>query len=112
MSLPDLDPARATESLLGDILDYIEKADASVTARDTLVLAGLDAAVEALCRRVAALSPVQAKEYEPELSHLLERIGQLQKNMTDMQNEVATTIKSLNVTKKANNAYKKNTSGA
>jgi hypothetical protein len=109
MALPDTDPARAPELLLGDILTYIEQADASVQARDMAVLAGLDTVVEALCQRITALDPAAAKEYAPELAHLMERLDQLQQNMMRLQGEVNTTITSLNSAKKANNAYKKNT---
>ena len=92
MSLPDLDPSRSAEVLFGDILAYVDAADAMLQKREPLLLAGLDTAVEALCKRVMELNPVQSKEYAPELEHLMERITKLQTNMEAMQEEIATTI--------------------
>ncbi len=112
MSLPDLDPSRSAEVLFGDILAYVDAADAMLVKREPLLLAGLDTAVEALCKRVMELNPVQSKEYTPELEHLMQRITQLQTNMVAMQEEIATTLQSVGVQKKANAAYNKPKSGA
>jgi hypothetical protein len=105
MPLPDLDPARAPELLFGDILAYVEAADAMVSARDTVSLAGLDTALEALCARVTAMDPNDGKEYAPELEHLMARINELQEKMLRLRDEVATTLQSVGVQKKANRAY-------
>ena len=106
MNLPNLDPSRSADALYADILDYVVKADAMVTARDPLSLAGLDTAVDALCKRVLALEENEAKKFAGSLTELLARIDQLQKKMMALQNEVATTINSLNKSKKATKAYK------
>lgn len=108
MPLPNLDPARAPEELFSDIMAYIEAADASVKARDMVLLAGLDTAVEALCKRVVALAPEEGKKYAEQLTQMHERLDILQANMTGLQKETSAAIASLNSTKKANNAYKKN----
>ena len=105
MTRNDLDPARSAEMLFGDILDYVEKADALVTARDTVTLAGLDISINSLCQRITDLAPDQAKEYEPELNHLMDRINALHDKMVALQAEVASTIKSLGKQKKASHAY-------
>ena len=107
MTLPDLDPSRAPEMLFVDILAYVDAADSMLAKREPLLLAGLDTAVEALCKRVMALAPADSKEYAPELEHLMARITQLQTNMVAMQDEIATTLKSVGVQKKANLAYNK-----
>ena len=107
MSLPDLDPSSSAEVLFGDILAYVDAADAMLAKREPLLLAGLDTAVEALCTRVMALKIEEAKEYTPELEHLMARITQLQASMKAMQGEIAATLKSASVQKKANLAYNK-----
>lgn len=104
-ALPELDPSRSPELLFGDILSYIEKAEALVTARDSISLAGLNDAVDALCRRIVALDTSKSKEYGAELEHLMERLGALQVHMTSLQKELSATIKSLNQSQKANRAY-------
>lgn len=111
MSLPNLDPNRDPQQLYGDILQYVEQADAMVDARDSLSLAGLHTAIDALCKRVLALEETEAKSFAPHLTELMARIEQLQTKMTRLQGEVATTIKSLNQSNKAAQAYKKTPSG-
>ncbi|MES2983779.1 MAG: hypothetical protein V4735_01160 [Pseudomonadota bacterium] len=105
MELPSLDPSRTPETLLGDILTYIEDAEKIVTARQTLSLAGLDATVDALCTRILTLVPEDAKEYAPELDHLMQRLTELQNRMVALQDELATTINSLGTRSKAARAY-------
>lgn len=105
MTLPNLDPARAPELLFGDILAYVDAADAMVAARDAVSLVGLDTAVESLCKRVVAMNPEDGKEYAPELEHLMARITELQEKMLRLRDEVATTLQSVGVQKKANRAY-------
>jgi hypothetical protein len=112
MTLPDLDPSRAPELLFGDILAYVDAADAMLAKREPLLLAGLDTAVESLCKRVMELQPEQAKEYAPELEHLMARITQLQTSMETMREEIAATLQSVGVQKKANLAYNKPKPGA
>ena len=111
MTLPDLDPARAPELLFGDILAYVEKASAMVEARDTVSLVGLDTSIETMCQRILELPPETAKEYAPELAHLVQAIDGLRDKMLVLQNEMATTIKSLSTQKKASQAYKNTPSG-
>jgi hypothetical protein len=107
MTLPNLDPSRSAELLFGDIMAYVDAADAMLQKREPLLLAGLDTAVEALCKRVMDLKIEEAKEYAPELEHLMARITQLQTNMVTMQDEIAATLQSVGVQKKANLAYNK-----
>jgi hypothetical protein len=105
MPLPDLDPTRGPEQLFGDILDYVEKAHAMVAAREPLALAGLDTSIDALCNRILVLEPEVAKKYKDELEHLVSRIDDLQKNMIALQTEIANSLGSINVQKKASRAY-------
>ena len=112
MTLPDLDPARSAEQLFGDIMAYVDAANEMLVKREPVLLAGLDTAVESLCTRVMELKIEEAKEYAPELEHLMERITQLQTNMVTMQDEIASALKSVSVQQKANLAYNKPKSGA
>lgn len=108
MNLPALDPAQPPEQLAHDILAYVEKAESLLESQDTVALAGLDSAVEALCARVMALTPEGAKSFTPQLVTLMERINHLQIKMEKAQDEVARALKTLNTSKKASNAYEKN----
>jgi hypothetical protein len=112
MTLPDLNPARAPELLFGDILAYVEQATTMVAERDTVSLVGLDSSIETMCQRILELPPEAAKEYAPELAHLMQAIDGLRDKMLALQNEMATTIKSLGSQKKASQAYKNTPSGA
>jgi hypothetical protein len=106
MTLPDLDPTRSPELLFGDIVTYVTKATAMIEARDTVSLVGLDTSIEAMCQRILELPPETAREYGPELAHLVQAIDGLRGKMLLLQNEMATTIKSLSTQKKASQAYK------
>jgi hypothetical protein len=110
-SLPDLDPNRSAEELFGDIMAYVDAAHALVATRNTVNLAGLDVAVDALCQRVMALEAPTAIEYAVELEHLMERIEALQASMVSLQSKVASAINSLGAQKKANRAYSATPSG-
>ncbi len=71
MQLPDLDTNRTADALFGDIMAYVDAANALVASRDTVMLAELDSAVEALCARIMSLDSVAAKEYAGKLDHLM-----------------------------------------
>ena len=105
MTLPNLDPHGSAEVLFHDIMDYVKQADAMVTARDTVSLAGLDTSIAALCKRIEGMELDAAKKYAGELETLMESIENLQAKMMALQGEVATTIKSLGKQKRASNAY-------
>jgi hypothetical protein len=105
MPLPDTNASRGPEELLSDILTYIDEAEALVTARDVAPLAGLDSVVEVLCTRILMLDGDASREYKPELEHLMARLDLLQQKMMALKDEVATTLKSVDVQRKANKAY-------
>ncbi|MDX2095809.1 MAG: hypothetical protein SFW64_07735 [Alphaproteobacteria bacterium] len=111
MPLPDLDPTHDARRLFGDILAYIDEANALVAARDTVTLAGLDTAVDALCRRIAALDADVAKTYADDLDLLMQRIVAMQGNMMALQAEVAASLNGLGRQQKASHAYSKAPSG-
>ncbi len=111
MSLPDLDPNRSAEALFGDIVAYVETANALVAARDTVNLVGLDTSIAALCERIKKMPPEQSKHYASELQHLMLRIEDLQAKMMALQAQVTASLKSLNTQKKAAHAYTKAPSG-
>jgi hypothetical protein len=111
MPLPELDPSRSAQDLFDDIAAYVDEANALVEARDTVSLAGLDTAVEALCARIMALDVMAAKDYADKLEGLMHDIDGLQNNMLALQNELATTLNSLGAQKKANRAYSNAPSG-
>lgn len=108
MALPDIDAASSPEQLLSDILTYIDEAETLVTARDVAPLSGLDSVVEVLCTRILMLDAPAAREYKPELEHLMARLDGLQQKMTALKDEVAAALKSVDVQKKANIAYATN----
>ena len=112
MTLPDLDPACVPEMLFGDIMAYVEQATAMVAARDTVSLFGLDTSIEAMCQRILELPPAAAKEYAPELAHLVQAIDGLRTKMLALQSEMATTLTSLDTQKKASHAYKNAPTGS
>ncbi|MFZ4541353.1 MAG: hypothetical protein ACOYNL_06025 [Rickettsiales bacterium] len=111
MTLPDLDPSRSAKQLFGDIVKYVEEADAMVKAREPLLLAGLDTAVDALCARIVALPAEEGKKHLAELNQLMGRITALQENMVKLQAEIATTLNSVGKQKKASKAYNNAPSG-
>mgnify|MGYP000940623123 CR=1 FL=1 len=111
VALPNIDENRAPEQLLGDILAYVDAAEATLEARDMLSLAGFDTVVEALCKRIVALETASARDYLAQLDEVMARIIGLQDKMVALQGEVAASIKSLSSTKKAASAYKKAPSG-
>ncbi len=111
MKLPELDPARSTQALLGDILQYVETANGLITKRDAVNLGGLDATVAALCARIVAMEPDAARDYAPQLEQLMEKIEDMQARMVALQGEVGSAIKSLGTSKKAVHAYSKAPSG-
>lgn len=111
MPLPDLDPNRTADALFNDITAYVDEANALLAARDTLTLAGLDTAVEALCARIMALDVLSATEYTAKLEGLMASIDHLQHNMIALQNEVTNTLNSLGAQKKASRAYNNAPSG-
>ena len=111
MPLPDLDVNRTADALFADIMAYVDEANALVATRNTVMLAGLDAAVEALCARIMALDIMTAKDYTAKLEDLMTAIDGLQGNMVALQNEVATTLNALGSQKKASRAYNNAPSG-
>lgn len=105
MAIPNIDTSRGPKELYADILDYVEKANAMVAAREPLLLAGLDDCVAALCERIMALTPEEARTYMPDLEALMARIDDLQKNMQKLQSDVATALKTVGKQRKATIAY-------
>ena len=110
-ALPDLDPSRSAQALFDDITAYVDQANALVKSRDTVMLAGLDNAVDALCKRIMAMDILAAKEFAGKLDGLMASIVGLQDNMVALQSEVAATINGLGAQKKANRAYTSAPSG-
>jgi hypothetical protein len=106
MSSADSQAQVTPEQLFQDIMTYVEQATASVETRDMANLAGMDTMVDALCQRILALDTESGKAFEPHLGQVLTSIAELQEKMVKLQGEVKTTLKSLNTTKKANQAYK------
>lgn len=105
MALPDTDAARSPELLFGDIVAYIDQAEAKIEARDTVALVGLNDEVDALCKSVLALERENAKEYTPELEYLHQRLEQLKARMAAFQKEIVVSLNALNASKRANSAY-------
>lgn len=105
MPLPDLSQNPSPELLFADILAYVEEAETLVEKRDPVSLAGLDTVVDALCQRITALEASAARAFLPKLEEVVARITGLQGKMLALQGDIATTIKSLNSTKKAASAY-------
>jgi hypothetical protein len=110
MSISAPSPEIAPELLLGDIMAYIDQAQALLQSGDSVLLEGLGEMVDQLCQRVGAMDVQVAKEYTAELEHVRQQLDMLQASMLKAQQEVKTTIQSLGSTKKASNAYQKNVS--
>jgi hypothetical protein len=99
------DASKSPDVLLGDIHAYIAKVEQHIEARETVDLAGLDRAVEALCKQVLGLGKNESQKYSAQLGTLMEAIEAMQGKMMKMQSEVAKAIKALDTQKKAAKAY-------
>lgn len=105
MELPSMDASRGPEQLLSDILTYIEQSEQLLKAGNTVRLAGLDTVVDALCQRVVALSPDDAREYAPELEHLNTRLSALAEAMGQAKTALNASISELEKRHRASRAY-------
>ncbi|MEJ0009744.1 MAG: hypothetical protein WDN72_04000 [Alphaproteobacteria bacterium] len=90
----------------GDIVAYIEQADALLSAGETVPLAGLDTAVGALCERILALAPQEAKSFAPQLEELTARLDDLQKKMQTALQGCKAHMNEVTLRQKAVNAYR------
>lgn len=93
------------QSIVGDIMEYIKRADTMLEARDNLSLVTLNDMVDTICERINGLKPEQAAHYADDLQSMVTSLNNLQARMVAAQNEVSDTIKGLNTSRKANRAY-------
>jgi hypothetical protein len=99
-------PAMVTEAMLQEILDYIDVAQARLDARQFVELTELNEKVDTLCAQVRDMSLDDAREYAPELDHLLERLTLLQTTMTQAQKELTQEATKMDTLRKATKQYK------
>lgn len=101
-------PAAAeAQTLHDDIISYIGKADAMMQSGQFTTLAGLDEAVDALCKRVIALDVDTARTFAPRLQELLTRLDALQQTMQTALDACKTEVDDLDKHAKGVKAYKK-----
>lgn len=105
MKLPDIQQLKDPSALIAAIGEYIDEAQQLVTTRETVSLAGLDAAVAVLCQRVQALTPLERQHYHVQFEQLTQQLSQLEQSMTAAKDEVAQALMSVNTQRKANLAY-------
>lgn len=107
MPLPDITRDANPELLLGDILRYVDDAQALLKAGDTVRLAGLDTVVEALCQRVVALPAETAKEYAAELVYLNDKLSALASAIESAKAALSDDLDALGKRQRAAKAYLK-----
>lgn len=111
MSLPTITEDTTPAQLMDAIDLYVCKAEAILHEGDLPQLAGLDALVDALCKRVQSMSGEDGEAFADVLEALRIRLDTLQQTMTDMHHQTQEEIKALNARAKAARAYTKKKDG-
>jgi hypothetical protein len=93
------------ELLLGDILTYVDQAEKLLAEKNVEALTTLDTTVDVLCERLASLSVEHAKEYAPEIDHLVERMKTLTTRMQQARDKVGDDMNALTSHHRAARAY-------
>lgn len=105
MKLPDIDQLQDPTALVAAIDDYIDEAQRLTGSGEEVALAGLDSVVDALCNRVVALSAEERRSYASDFEALINRLSALQSSMVTSKEQIAETLKTVSVQRKANRAY-------
>lgn len=107
MQLPDPGRHEGAEGLLTAIHKYIEAAQQALAADNMADLSGLDAVVDTLCARVAAMKDGEGKAFTQQLGQLHTRLGELQLQMEETKRRLEEEVKGLNTRQRASRAYRK-----
>jgi hypothetical protein len=97
------------ETLLSDVLAYIEEACAILERGEWVDLKGLDAQVERLCKQIVLLTPEQGREFAAELDFLRARLNTLQETMQAQAAQLQDDLKEVGTVQRANRAYAQGT---
>jgi hypothetical protein len=103
-TLPDKNAQPA--QLLADIDAYIDAANAMLAQGETVMLAGLDDAVDALCKRVLELRTDEAQPFVEKFEAMRIKLDALQNAMVNEKNRVAAEISETTKRQKASRAYR------
>ena len=93
------------ELLLGDVLTYIDQVEKLLAAGNTADLKTFDETVDALSLQLGQLTPVQLKEYAPEIEHLAERMTALTKTMEELRDKAGEHMTTVTSHHRAVKAY-------
>lgn len=93
------------KELMDSVHQHIDNASDRLAQGEMVSLAGLDDAINILCKKVEALSPDEGKTFTPALDELYKKLDALQMQMVDAKKKIEDEISNLNVRQKAAKAY-------
>lgn len=107
METSNLDSPDDADTLITELTEYLDKAEAMMASGSYVALGGLDDAVAALCKRMETLRVDEAQHYVPKLEALTVRLDALQAVMSSVRDQVRSEIDASAVRQKASKAYRK-----